>query len=92
MTVRRVTFAIVAAGVVAGALALSAQGAFHVKLASRASNGAAANGDSSTEGAELLSGDGNLVAFTSQAANLPGATGRPTRPTSGTCAPARPAW
>jgi Tol biopolymer transport system component len=57
------------------ALAGASQAAFSVKVASRLSNGHLANGDSSTEGTEQLSGDGNLYAFVSQAANLPGGDG-----------------
>jgi WD40 repeat protein len=68
----RAALATLLAGGLAGALALSAQGAFHLKLASRASNGAAANGDSTTEAAgSSISHDGSRVSFVSKAANLP---------------------
>jgi Tol biopolymer transport system component len=56
-------------------VAVSSQAAFGVSLVSRNSKGVAANGDSSTEGATLLSRDGRLVAFISRAANLPAGDG-----------------
>ena len=64
------------AGALVLALALFAQAAIHVKLASRNSGGTPANGNSSTTDlGGALSGDGNLEAFYSQADNLPGGDG-----------------
>jgi len=59
------------------ALALAAKtGPPRVSLVSRSSAGAAANGYSSVEGGgNAISGDGRVVAFFSQAANLPGGDG-----------------
>lgn len=57
------------------ALAVSSQASSQVQLVSRNSQGVAANGDSSTEGATLLSHNGRLVAFISRAANLPAGDG-----------------
>ncbi len=57
------------------ALALSAGSGFRVVLASRNSLGVSANGDSSTQGTQLVSGDGNLVAFDSTSTNLAGGDG-----------------
>ena len=72
---RRRRFTIGTALGLAATLVLPAQAAIDVRLVSRNSNGTPANGDSSTQGAQLLSGDGNLVAFSSVANNLPGGDG-----------------
>lgn len=69
------TIALAALVALAVALAGVSQAAFGVKVASRLSNGHLANGDSSTEGTQQLSGGGNLYAFTSHADNLPGGDG-----------------
>jgi len=63
------------AAVVVPALAWSAGPTFRVVLASRNSRGVSANGESSTEGSQLVSSDGNLVAFDSSSTNLPGGDG-----------------
>jgi Tol biopolymer transport system component len=56
----------------AGVVAVSAQGAFHLTVVSRNSNGVAANGYSTTEGAGgSISHDGRIAAFASSATNLP---------------------
>src|SRR5947209_2924350 len=71
----RAAFGVVALVLVAvPALAFSA-GSFRVVLASQNSQGVRANGDSSTQGTQLVSGDGRLVAFDSTSTNLPGGDG-----------------
>src|SRR6478672_8284370 len=68
----RVTFAAVATTGLLAALGASAQGAFHLTVVSKNSNGVAANGYSTTEGSGgAISRDGRLAAFASSAANLP---------------------
>jgi len=72
----RVTFAAVATTGLLAALGASAQGAFHLTVVSRNSNGVAANGYSTTEGAGgAISRDGQIAAFASSAANLPHGNG-----------------
>jgi Tol biopolymer transport system component len=59
-----------------GAAALEAQGAIQVSVVSRTSAGVPANGYSTTEGnGGMLSGDGTVAAFESNAANLPAGNG-----------------
>ena len=58
------------------AAALEAQAAIHVSAISRTSAGVPANGYSTTEGnGGMLSGDGKIAAFESNAANLPAGDG-----------------
>jgi Tol biopolymer transport system component len=70
----RAGLGVVALVVAVPAVGLSA-GSFRVVLASQNSHGVSATGDSSTEGTQLVSGDGHLVAFDSASSNLPGGDG-----------------
>lgn len=75
---RRIRVAVgvaVAVSVTVPALAFAAGSTFRVVLVSRNSGGTSANGDSSTQGSQLVSGDGNLVAFDSVSTNLQGGDG-----------------
>jgi hypothetical protein len=72
----RLALAAVLAGGLLGALALQAQAAPQVAVISRTSAGVPANGYSTTEGnGGMLSGDGKIAAFASNAANLPAGDG-----------------
>ncbi len=72
----RAGFALVTAAGLVAAFGASAQGAFHLTVVSKNSNGVAANGYSTTEGAGgAISGDGTIAAFASNAANLPHGNG-----------------
>jgi Tol biopolymer transport system component len=71
----RTTLTLALAASLTLALVLAAQAAIDAKLVSKKSNGTAANGNSFTDLFGNLSGDGKLVTFHSQAANLPGGDG-----------------
>jgi len=72
----RVVCAAVATTGLLAVLEASALGAFHLTVVSRNSNGVAANGYSTTEGAGgAISQDGRIAAFASSAPNLPHGNG-----------------
>jgi hypothetical protein len=63
-------------GVLFCAVVLEAQAAMHIDVVSRTSAGVPANGYSTTEGnGGMLSGDGTIAGFASNAANLPAGDG-----------------